>query len=203
MKTPVTRISILCLFLQILCSCDSSYHQQIFEDTFDKVLELSVHDYRYRKAPTFQEFMKGRTYQSKKIDSLSKLKVVVIKEPIRVDFRNFQEKLPNSYKSILDKDRNEFLNSDYISQDINHYKSKNLEIKFKNNLDVKENLVFKGLDFGGYVQFSQVHMNKEENLALVFLRLTRTSANSIEKIILFRKFGDHWEVYRTIGISMA
>lgn len=192
------------LFLSILIFFGCSVNKNTstaFKDTY--MVILKGWDGRYMKPPTPEQSRKGiKVKLQKRPDTLSPLKKYIQKEHISVDFDRLNKKMSEMPPDFVYQFKDSTI--DYIPKNITHFSNKIYEfIPFSHLDEVFKTDIPSQSDFGGVLQFSKLLLNKKGDKALLFLRNTRHSLNSVESLYLLEKKNGKWEKVQSFGISMS
>lgn len=202
-QTLVIKIGVT-IFLIFITQCsDRKVEESIFSETIEKIISTSIKNNDFRP-PTFEEFVSDSSrFRTRKVDSSKnngKLKVNIDKFHIKFDYNSLDKILPKEFKFLKESSNEHY---SYVPKKVENFTTTTYELRFVhiNNNDIeilnKENL------FGGYFQFSKITFNKRKSKGAVFVRMTQSASNSIEKIILFKKVDEQWVIFSQIGVSFS
>lgn len=202
-QTLVIKICVTIFLTSIIQCSDRKVEENIFNETIEKIISTSIKNNEFRP-PTFEEFVSDSSrFRIRKVDSSKdngKLKVNIDRVHIKFDYNSLEKILPKEF-NFLKESSNE--NYNYVPKTVGNFTTTKYEVRFVhiNNNDIKtlnkENL------FGGYFQFSEITFNKRKSKGAVFVRMTLSASNSIEKIILLTKVDEQWVIYSQIGVSFT
>ena len=197
----IKRITLFILLLFFLACSKNKEQNPIFKDTYVDIFTKEIFEYRYLRPPNPEEFENGVTTFIKIPDTLGAVKVYIQKKPLEVALNKFNVKLPEEFKFAYDTTN---VTVNYLPDNIGQYSTKQYKlIELENSNEVFKKKQIYSLDFGGVLQFSKVLLNKEHNRALLFVRDTRDSLDSIERLILLEKINGKWKVLKSIVISFS
>ncbi len=181
-------------------------HSTAFKDTYMRIFNNSIIDFRYFKTPTPEQSRKGIVVKpQKRPDTLSPLKLYIQKTHIDVDFDRLNRKLskmpPGFVYGFKDK------TIDYIPNNISRYSNKIYKLIPLDTYNevaklFKSKIPFQS-DFGGVLQFSKLFLNKKGDKALLFIRDTRHRLNSTESLYLLERKRGKWKIVKEFSISMS
>ena len=190
----------------LLQACMNTKNEKEFSNSLiTQVFENNIRSFRESKMPTYEEFMSNK---SKSIDTnlinndIRSLVVYVDTASIKFPVIELEKlKLPQSYYFLLNKNCNtlSLFQKDFNVNELN----KNFKIVYADEVDYKEIFNQHGLNFGGFLQFSDFLINQSNSKAAIFLRNTISPLDSVEKIILLEKVKNKWIIMKQIGFSMS
>ena len=174
----------------LLQACMNTKNEKEFSNSLiTQVFENNIRSFSESKMPTYKEFMSNK---SKSIDTnlinTDIRSVVIYVDTASIKFPGIELeklKLPQSYYFLLNKNYNtlSLFQKDNIVNELN----KNFKIVYVDEVDYKEIFNQHGLNFGGFLQFSDFLINQSNSKSAIFLRNTISPLDSVEKNYTLRK----------------